>query len=215
MLRGLYPIVDVDSLLGRAVELDAFARALFVVRPPLVQLRAKHASARETLELLRRLREPTRAAGILLFANDRPDLARLGECDGVHVGQEDLDVEDVRRVAPGLRVGVSTHNPSELARALERRPDYVAFGPVFATASKARPDPTVGLDGLADAAERARKAGVVLCAIGGIDLERAPRVAEHAALAAVIGALLPGPAETLEQVTERARALHVALGGER
>ena len=85
-------------------------------------------------------------AGVPLYANDRPDLALLARCDGVHVGQDDVPVALVRKVAPGLRVGLSTHDAAQVEAALEEGPDYLAVGPVFATASKDRPSPVVGLD---------------------------------------------------------------------
>jgi len=213
-VRGLYPIVDVDSLreLGAAPHaILSFAQRVLLARPALLQLRAKHLAARDTLELLRELRPLCTESGTRLIANDRPDLAVLARCDGVHVGQDDLTSTQVRSVAPGMLVGVSTHNLEQLESALSELPDYVAFGPVFATASKERPDPTVGLTLLAQAHAAARRAGIPLVAIGGIDLERAKAVAEHAELAAVIGALQPKRG-SLEGVSEAASALQAALG---
>jgi len=176
----------------------------------LLQLRAKHHTTRDTLELLRALRPLCSKFGTRLIANDRPDLAVLGQCDGVHIGQDDLPLPLVRLLAPGLLVGVSTHTLEQLERALADKPDYVAFGPVFGTASKERADPAVGLGLLAQAQRIARRAGIPLVAIGGINLERAPQVAEHSDLAAVIAALHPDRS-SLEGVTEAARALHEAL----
>lgn len=213
--RGLYPIVDVETLGARGLEVIEFAQAVLAAHPRLLQLRAKASGARETLELLRALKPRCAAAGTLLFANDRPDLAVLAGADGVHVGQGDLAVADVRAFAPKLKVGISTHGVAELEAALAERPAYVAFGPVFATSSKRNPEPTVGSAGLAEAGLRARRAGVPLVAIGGIDLERAPNVAEHAALAAVIGALVPAAgAGAFEEVRARARAFQTALRGD-
>jgi thiamine-phosphate pyrophosphorylase len=214
-VRGLYPIVDVDSLkeLGQnPLAIMDFAERVLAARPALLQLRAKHSGAHDTLELLRALRPLCTHAGARLFANDRPDLALLAECDGVHVGQEDLPLATVRQIAPGLLVGVSTHDATQLAVALAEGPDYVAFGPVFSTVSKERPDPSVGLLGLAAAYRTARAASIPLVAIGGIDLFRAREVAAHCDLAACIAALRPNP-NSLDGVTEAARALHAALGG--
>jgi thiamine-phosphate pyrophosphorylase len=209
-LAGLYPIVDVDTLERAGVPLVAFAERVLAARPPVLQLRAKSSGARATLELLRDLVPRCRAAGTLLFANDRPDLALLAGADGVHVGQGDLPLPEVRRFAPALRVGVSTHTLAELERTLAERPDYVAFGPVFATASKRDHEPVVGLDGLVRAHELAQAAKVPLVAIGGIDLERAAHAGAHAEAAAIIGALLPN-GSSLDAVTERALALHHAV----
>jgi thiamine-phosphate pyrophosphorylase len=217
-VRGLYPIVDVDSLrelaappshLGANAVL-AFAERVLSARPPLLQLRAKHTGTRETLELLRALRPLCSKFGARLIANDRPDLAVLGQCDGVHIGQEDLPLPLVRLLAPGLLIGVSTHTLAQLAAALAERPDYVAFGPVFGTASKEREDPSVGLALLAQAHAASQQAGIPLVAIGGINLERAPQVAEHSELAAVIAALQPDRG-SLEGVAEAAQALQAAL----
>jgi len=208
--RGLYPIVDVATLRARGLEIVDFAARVLAAHPGSIQLRAKALGARETLELLRALVPLCRSAGALLFANDRPDLAVLAGADGVHVGQSDLSVSDVRRFAPTLKIGTSTHDERELEASLAERPDYVAFGPVFATSSKTNPEPVVGLDGLARAKEKARSAGVPLVAIGGIDRERAASIARLECIGAVIGALLPPGAE-LARTTELARDLERAL----
>jgi thiamine-phosphate pyrophosphorylase len=207
---GLYPIVDVDALRARDWEPLAFAQRVLAGGPALLQLRAKSSNARDTLALLRALAPICQQAGCTLFANDRPDLALLAGVPGVHVGQHDLSLADVRRVGPALAVGVSTHTLEQLDAALAERPDYVAFGPVFATASKSDHESPVGIDGLARAHERARRAGVPLVAIGGVDLSRAAAIGAHAEAAAVIGALLPADGG-LEGVTQRAQGLHAAL----
>jgi thiamine-phosphate pyrophosphorylase len=207
-VQGLYAIVDLDFLSERGLEPLAFVDAVLGARPAALQLRAKSAGARDTLELLRAMRARATPLGVALFANDRPDLALLAGC-GVHLGQEDLALSDVRRLAPQLEIGVSTHGLGQLDQALRERPAYVALGPIFQTASKRNPDPVVGLDQLAEASRRCRVVGVPLVAIGGLSLERAPSVATHADLGAVISALLP--AEGLSGVTRRALALHAAL----
>jgi thiamine-phosphate pyrophosphorylase len=209
-LRGLYPIVDAEALAARGLSPIPFASRVLESRPPLLQLRAKALGARETLELLRALVPLTRRAGTLLFANDRPDLALLAQTDGVHVGQADLPLAEVRRFAPGLKVGVSTHTLAELESALAEKPDYVAFGPVFSTRSKAAPEPTVGIELLATAGELARRAGIPLVAIGGIDRARLAQAGAHAELLAVIAALLPD-GSGLDGVAETARELSAAL----
>jgi len=212
-VRGLYAIVDLEALERRQLPALEFAERVLAARPAVLQLRAKAVGAGATLALLRELVPRCRAAGCRLFANDRPDLAILAGTDGVHVGQDDVPVAEVRRLWPKLALGVSTHSLGQLEAALAERPDYVAFGPVFATASKADPEPCVGLEGLGAAHERAARAGVPLVAIGGIDLARAREVAPHAEAGAVIGALLPSG--DLAEVTERARALDLALRGRR
>ena len=211
-MRGLYAIVDTDFLSARGIPVLAFAERLLEARPAAIQLRAKGAGARDTLELARLLAARCNGLEVPFFVNDRPDLALLvGEGCGVHLGQTDLRLEDVRRLAPTLRVGLSTHRPQEVERALEDKPSYLAFGPVFATRSKADAEPVVGLAALASTAERCRRAGVPVVAIGGIDEERAAAVAAVAGAGAIISALLPPVG--LSEVTARARRLHRALGG--
>lgn len=173
----------------RGLDPVAFAECVLLARPPLLQLRSKTASARDTLLLLRALVPRCHRAGTLLYANDRPDLALLAGADGVHLGQDDLPPDAARRFAPGLGLGLSTHDLEQLERALEHDPTYVAFGPVFQTRSKAKPERVVGIEGLSRAAARTRARGIPLVAIGGIDLERAAAVARHADLGAVIAAL--------------------------
>lgn len=211
-MRGLYAIVDTKLLATRKTDPLAFARAVLAVRPAALQLRAKDWPAREILCLLRALGPLCRNAGVPLVANDRADLAALAGCEVVHIGQEDLPYDLVHRIAPQLGVGISTHNAAQLDRALASRPKYVAYGPVFATASKASPDPVVGLDGLRAASAVARRAGVPLVAIGGITLSAARDLTPLADACAVIADLYPEGA-TLADVTERARQLHHALGG--
>jgi len=159
-------------------------------RPVAVQLRAKELRSGATLELLRELRRLTSGADVALFANDRPDLALLAGADGVHLGQDDLPLEQVRRAFPGLQIGLSTHNLAELERALALRPDYVAFGPVFATSTKVGAEPVVGAGLTRNAARLARSRGVPLVAIGGIDVDNVSELVGDVACVAVIGALV-------------------------
>lgn len=188
---GLYAIADVCALERRGLDVERAALAMVAGGPSYLQLRAKKAGAAETLSYLRALREPTRRAGVRLFANDRADLARAAECDGVHVGQDDLPIEDVKRCFPELQVGVSTHDEAQFARALGARADYVALGPIFATQSKENPDPVVGLERLGALSALAREAGIVVVAIGGIDPRTTPEVIRAGASVALISALLP------------------------
>jgi thiamine-phosphate pyrophosphorylase len=209
MIPGLYAIVDVDSLAraGRA-PLDFARRALDAGPLAALQLRAKSAGARDLLALAAALRPFCVDAKTPFFVNDRPDVAWLAGADGVHLGQDDLPLDLARRVAPGLQVGVSSHVPSEFAAALLTDADYVALGPVYATASKADAAPVVGVPTLRSLCAAAGARAVV--AIGGITLANAGEIRDAGARAgAVIGALLVDDAD----VTATARALHRALSG--
>ena len=211
-MRGLYAICDVDFLKLRGVEPLAFVEAVLEARPAALQLRAKSLGGRATLALLQAVQARCVPLGVPAFANDRPDLALLAECSGVHLGQSDLSLADARRFAPGLRVGVSTHDLAQVTQALAGRPDYLAFGPIFSTSTKSDAEPVVGLAGLAEAARLCREAGVPLVAIGGISLAQAHAVAEHADAAAVISALLPGSG--LGAVSSAAAQLQSVLAGQ-
>jgi thiamine-phosphate pyrophosphorylase len=209
-MRGLYAIVDLGALAARGLAPVAFAEAILRVRPAALQLRAKDTPSREVLGLLRELAPMCHGAGVPLVANDRPDMALLAGCDLVHVGQTDMPIERVRRITPGLGVGVSTHTLAQLDAALAAAPTYVAFGPVFETHTKVDPDPVVGVEGVRAASLHAAAAGVPLVAIGGITRERARELVGLVDAVAVVAELLPSRtgADALREVTSRAQALH-------
>jgi len=140
----------------------------------LIQYRSKNVSSREQLRVSARLAELFLPHGITFFVNDRPDVAALAGASGVHVGQEDLGVEDARRIVGREKwIGVSTHNAEQVRRAAETSADYVAVGPIYATTTKENPDPVVGTEFVRQARALTEKP---LVAIGGITLERAPEV---------------------------------------
>jgi thiamine-phosphate pyrophosphorylase len=130
--------------------------------------------------------------------NDRSDLCLAAEFDGVHVGQDDLLPESARKIiGPRRWLGVSTHNPQQVIEAGQSSADYVAIGPVFATGSKANPDPVIGLPGVRQARELTRKP---LVAIGGITRENCRSVIEAGAdSVAVISDLLRDPRKSAEE----------------
>jgi len=137
-------------------------------------------------------------ASIKLIMNDRADLCLAAGFDGLHVGQDDLSPDAARKILGSARwLGVSTHNPEQLAEADLTSADYLAIGPIFATVSKADPDPVVGLEGV----RQARKlTGKPLVAIGGITRANARSVIEAGADAvAVISDLLLDPRKSAEE----------------
>ena len=193
-MTPLYAIVDVDvcERLGRAAA--DVARDYLAGGARLLQVRAKHVPSGALLALVDDVAAQARAVGATVIVNDRVDVAAAAGL-GVHLGQDDLPATDARAVlGPRALVGLSTHTPAQLAAALRQPVSYVAFGPVFVTATKANPDPVVGLSGLAAAAAAATAAGVPLVAIGGITLATAESVrAAGATSVAVIADLLAGP----------------------
>ena len=131
----LYALTDDALSLGRPV-LDV-AKALLGAGIRILQYREKDKKAGRMLEECRALRELTRAAGACLIVNDHVDIALLCEADGVHVGQDDLPVPEVRRlVGPDMIIGLSTHSPEQARAAEAAGADYIGVGPIYPTQTK-------------------------------------------------------------------------------
>jgi thiamine-phosphate pyrophosphorylase len=196
MLPRLYPIVDA-SCFREYAALFAAAEELAAAGCTLLQYRNKSGNARQMLDQARELRARL-GPSVKLIMNDRADLCLAAAFDGLHIGQDDLSPESARRIiGPDRRLGVSTHNPEQLAEADKTSADYLAIGPVFATASKANPDPVVGLEGLRRARELTCKP---LVAIGGITRANARSVIDAGAdSVAVISDLLRDPRKSAEE----------------
>ncbi len=188
---GLAPVQVTEILLQAGVRL--------------IQYRDKRGSSRRLFEASVQIADRVREAGGIFLVNDRADVASLAGADGVHVGQDDLPVELARRAwgigrpqgepAPASRhsglVGCSTHTLAQVRDADNTSADYIAFGPIFATESKEKHDPVVGLKALGEARRFTRKP---LVAIGGITLDSAVDVIQAGAdSVAVIGDLLKAP----------------------
>jgi thiamine-phosphate pyrophosphorylase len=160
-------------------------------------------------EVAQKLVESLAAAGVRIIINDRPDIAVMVGASGTHVGQEDLPVEDARRICASPRwVGVSTHNLEQFRQATLTSADYIAVGPIFPTTTKENPDRVVGLEFLRAARKLTKKP---LVAIGGITVESAGAVFQAGADSiAVIQDLLSAadPAERAKEflaIAARAR----------
>ncbi len=197
----LYPILDA-SCFPEADALCVAAEELAAAGLTLLQYRSKSGNARQMLDDARELK---RRVGdrVQFIMNDRADLCLAADFDGLHVGQDDLSPEAARRIIGAGHhgkprwLGVSTHNPEQLAEADRTSADYLAIGPVFATASKANPDPVVGLDGVRRARELTRKP---LVAIGGITRANARSVIDAGAdSVAVISDLIRDPRKSAEE----------------
>ena len=161
-----YPILDLLRIAQCGLDTIDVARALLAAGVDWLQLRHKGAYTRADYELAAELGRLVQESGAKYIINDRVDIALMVGADGVHVGQDDLPPEEVRKIAGGrLFIGYSTHNEAQL-RAGDRQPvDYLALGPIFGTTSKQNPDPTVGLAELARLRPLSSKP---LVAIGGI-----------------------------------------------
>ncbi len=191
MVARLYAILDTDLQAARSLSMTSVASGLRAAGVKLVQYRSKNSGARQMLREAAIVRElfPT-SPDIRLIFNDRADLALLAGFDGVHVGQSDVSAEDARSVVGGSRwVGVSTNSAAQVMEADQTSCEYIAYGPIFPTATKINPEPTVGLAGLT--AVRALTAKP-LVAIGGITRKNCRSVLDAGAdSVAVISDLLP------------------------
>jgi len=144
----------------------------------MMQLREKHLPDRELLKIARDLRVVTRGTNTRLVINDRPDIARLCNADFLHLGQDDMTPGDAREIVGDMKIGLSTHSLDQARKALDQKPDYIGFGPVYPTNAKANPDPPVGTKLLS---EVLKLANVPVIAIGGIFPENLDEVLETGA----------------------------------
>jgi thiamine-phosphate pyrophosphorylase len=209
-LPPLYPIIDFSCFAAQPDPITAivrYAEELIAAGATLIQLRDKSQpeQPRRFLSCARELRRVTWGIGTkpraTLIINDRVDICLAADADGVHLGQDDLSPESARRIFDQVKdgktriIGFSTHNLAQVREADSLPLDYIAMGPVFATGSKANPDPVVGLEGVRQARQVTRKP---LVAIGGITRQNCAQVkAAGADAVAVISDLLESPAKAV------------------
>jgi len=199
-LPRVYPILDTGAFAAREFSLTRAAAAWLEGGAGILQLRHKQHWGRAVFDAAREIARMCREAGALFIVDDRADIAMLLEA-GLHVGQDDLPPRDARRLlGSDAVIGFSSHNAPQVCAAGGEPVDYLAFGPVFPTASKRNPDPVTGIEALKECRALVEKP---LVAIGGITRETAAGVwAAGADSVAVIGDLLPAE---LTSVTLRQR----------
>jgi thiamine-phosphate pyrophosphorylase len=203
VLPRLYVILDTALL---TIPVQDCAQELAEAGVKLLQYRDKTAPARDLMHSSRSLASLLTPQGITFIVNDRADVAVLAGASGVHVGQDDLGAEQARALVGNEKlVGVSTHNIDQFRAAAATSADYIAVGPVFATSSKANPDPVVGTDFIRRVRDISDKP---IVAIGGITLENSVAVVQAGANSvAVISDILRAPDRDL-----RARQYLETLG---
>lgn len=173
LLPAVYPILDTALLARLNIPLLDAAEALVEGGARILQLRHKDVWTREAYHAATELASFLRAAQVPFVINDRADIAKMLNA-GLHVGQDDLPPSDSRAIlGESAMLGFSTHNEAQLLAAAQEPIDYVALGPIFATGSKANPDPLVGLNQLKRLRPLTNKP---LVAIGGITLDTAAQV---------------------------------------
>jgi len=131
----------------------------------MLQLREKHLCDKEILKIAKELREITLGTNTKLVIDDRPDIAVLCQADYLHIGQSDISIKDARTIVGNIKIGLSTHSISQAKEALALKPDYIGFGPIYPTTTKAIADKPVGINNLREVLKFAK---VPVVALGGI-----------------------------------------------
>jgi thiamine-phosphate pyrophosphorylase len=203
----LYAICDADVCAASGYSLIDYAADVCAGGATLLQIRAKHAPSGAFLDAARAIVERVAPSGCTVIINDRVDVAVLSGAGGVHVGQEDLEAAQARRLLPaGAVIGLSTHTPAQVDAALTAPIDYLAIGPVFATGTKDTGYTAIGLDAVRETA--ARVGGrLPIVAIGGITLARAPEVIAAGASSVAVISDLAGTGDVRARVAQFLREL--------
>lgn len=157
---GLYVIITRPAL-----SYTTIAEQCVKMGIKMLQLREKHLDDRQLLRVAKEIRQVTKGTHTKLVINDRPDIAVLCDADYLHLGQDDIAIEEARKIVGNMKIGLSTHSIAQAKEALTKNPDYIGFGPIFPTNAKAKPDPPVGTELLKQVVEFSK---VPVVAIGGI-----------------------------------------------
>ncbi|MFH7325736.1 thiamine phosphate synthase [Desulfurivibrio sp. C05AmB] len=165
----LYPVSCEKLAAGRGDR--EWLEAVLAGGARIVQLRDKEADGRTLLAKAKLFRRKTREAGALFIVNDRLDIALLSEADGIHLGNQDLPCEEVRRFAPDLLIGVSCNREEEAASAEERGASYYNIGPLFTTGTKEGIKEFLGLEAIP---RFSRHSSLPFTVMGGIKKQHIP-----------------------------------------
>jgi len=213
-LPKIYPITDRElSGLSHAEQVEQFVAA----GATLIQIRDKRASSKDLFGDVSYSVEIAHRYGVTLIVNDRVDIAMMTGADGVHLGRDDLPPPAARRLlGDNAIIGLSTHSLKQAKAALvEGVADYIAFGPIFPTNTKADHDPIVGPHQLAEI--RHILGDFPLVAIGGIGLNNIARVIEAGAESAAMISEFHRPGETIAErfrlITAVANTLNSVITG--
>lgn len=203
----LYALTDSNLSLGRPVL--EVAEALLTSGIKILQYREKDKSGREMLAECRALRERTLQHAACFIVNDHVDIALLCKADGVHVGQDDLPVAEVRAlVGPNMLIGLSTHNPEQAQEAVNVGADYIGVGPIYPTQTKKNVCDAVTLSYLDWVVANLT---IPFVAIGGIKEHNIAVVTRHGARCCALVSELVGA----EDIPTRVRAVRAAMRYER
>ncbi len=194
----IYALTDSNLSLGRsAVEVVS---ALLKAKVKIIQYREKKLKAGDMLHECLEIRAMTKQAGACFIVNDHVDIAMIVDADGVHVGQEDLPVQDVRKlIGPNKIIGLSTHSPDQARMALEVGADYIGVGPIFATKTKEDVCAPVGYEYLDFVV---KNIDLPFVAIGGIKRHNIGEVVAHGSKCCALVSELVGAEDIVARVAE-------------
>jgi len=144
----------------------------------MVQLREKHLPDIELIKIGKEIRSITKGTETNFVVNDRPDIAAICDADYLHLGQDDIPIEEARKIVGNMKIGLSTHSLEQAKEALKHKPNYIGFGPIYQTNAKLKPDKPLGTEQLKQVLAFA---DIPIVAIGGIFPENITPVLETGA----------------------------------
>jgi len=144
----------------------------------MVQLREKHLPDIELIKIGKEIRSITKGTETNFVVNDRPDIAAICDADYLHLGQDDIPIEEARKIVGNMKIGLSTHSLEQAKEALKHKPNYIGFGPIYQTNAKLKPDKPLGTEQLKQVLAFA---DIPVVAIGGIFPENITPVLETGA----------------------------------
>lgn len=204
----IYCITDERHSSGRD-NIDV-VKQMIAAGVKIIQYREKEKNMAEKYEQCLTIRELTREAGVFFIVNDHIDLALLVKADGIHVGQEDLPIEAVRRlVGENMAIGLSTHSPLQAKEAIGRGADYIGVGPIFKTFTKKDVCDPVGFEYLDHVVQNYPEMSFV--AIGGIKAHNVAEVVRHGAKCVSLVSEITGS----ENIGLKIKELRIEIEGER
>lgn len=198
----LYALTDSRLSLGRPLE--TVATTLLEAGIRIIQYREKKANMRQKYDDCLLLRRLTTAYGACFIVNDHVELALLCDADGLHVGQDDVPLQELRRLAPNLMIGLSTHSPEQAEKAVKDGADYIGVGPIFATQTKEDVVAPVGFSYLDWVVANINAPFV---AIGGIKAGNIEEVAAHGARCCALVSEFVGAKDIGAKVAEVRKAM--------
>lgn len=205
--EGIYGITSEEHSLGRSNAETVLSMLQAGVR--IVQYREKgEKSIREKYHECQEIRKMTRDYGAIFIVNDFIDLAMLSDADGVHIGQDDLPVSEVRKWVGEKIIGCSTHSPAQALEAEKEGADYIGIGPVYSTQTKKNAAPTVGLSMVRFASE---SVGIPWVAIGGIKMRHLPELLAAGVRTAALVTEIVGA----ENIHARVKEIQAVFSGKR